>query len=182
MPATLPSASIGFSTSVAQEGHEVSTIVAQERAASVRSMRIPEKTETSVTPAKSGSVRHTTNPETYETSGIAAEKSMVSAKEASTSQFISSPGIPIRRTKSSASLGITRLYLDSSEDETEEESEEEVEVSPLEMELLTTSGKRFLREIPVPQTIKAKEMQYVAHGRGNRGRGNQGRGNRGGRR
>ncbi|KAL0646675.1 hypothetical protein Bca4012_044966 [Brassica carinata] len=63
----------------------------------------------------------------------------------------------------------------------EEEEEEEDPTSSLElssMDLISPSGRRFLRERPVKPSAKAKEMQlqYTGHGRGNRGRGNCGRG------
>ncbi|KAL0887678.1 hypothetical protein Bca101_011661 [Brassica carinata] len=45
------------------------------------------------------------------------------------------------------------------------------------IDLMTPSGKRILREIPVKPTAKAKElqMQSTIRGRGSRGRGNRGK-------
>jgi len=70
------------------------------------------------------------------------------------------------------------------EEEEEEAEEEEVEEedppSSLELsslDLISPSGRRFLRERPVKPSAKAKEMQlqYTGRGRRNRGRGNLGR-------
>ncbi|CAA7018537.1 unnamed protein product [Microthlaspi erraticum] len=117
---------------------------------------------------------------------------MASTKEASASKqaslsFVASaskqasispvqPEHSIRRTLSSASLRNNRFAsLDSSEDEDDDDSEVPPPPDvPENSMFFTPSGKRILRERPVPLSTKAKEMQAVVRGRGNRGRGSRG--------
>ncbi|KAL0800985.1 hypothetical protein Bca101_056161 [Brassica carinata] len=89
--------------------------------------------------------------------------------------FIGAPTMDSARALSFSHTSIAPAPL-AVEREVSEIAEAVLELSS--MDLMSPSGRRFLRERLVKLSAKAKEMQlqYTGRGRGNRGRGNRGRG------
>ncbi|XP_024004087.1 uncharacterized protein LOC18026659 [Eutrema salsugineum] len=103
-------------------------------------------------------------------SELAPSKEVVTPKQVSPPTIQVEHSIP--RSPSNLSLSNNRFpsFLEDEEEPADSDNE------PEQMDFLTPSGKRILRERPVKPSAKVKEMQWqlVGSGRGNRGRGNRG--------